>query len=71
MIKLILLNLASFVSTVSLGIAAGIAFAHALEWPNKALLNAGQYLFIQQHLYQGFGNRAGPVEGIARFCRKP
>ena len=61
----LMLNIASLSATLTLGLAAGIALMHGLEWRNKAVLTAEQYLFVQQHLYQGFGDRAGPIEAVA------
>lgn len=58
------INLGSFLAIVTLGVATGIAFTHALEWTNKVGLNAEQYLFVQQTLYQGFGDRAGWIETL-------
>jgi hypothetical protein len=49
----------------NLTLTAGIASTHVLECPNKLLLEAEDYLFVQQHLYEGFGKLAGPFEGIA------
>ncbi|NKC01236.1 MAG: hypothetical protein GKR90_22445 [Pseudomonadales bacterium] len=58
------INLGSFLAILTLGVATGIAFTHSLEWTNKIGLNAQQYLFVQQTLYQGFGDRAGWIETL-------
>lgn len=44
------------------GLSAGVALAHLLELPNKMLLSATDYLFVQQRLYEGFGQVLGPIE---------
>lgn len=44
------------------GLSAGVALAHLLELPNKMQLSAQEYLFVQQHLYQGFGRVVGLIE---------
>ena len=54
-----------FLAILTTGLAAGVAFAHFLELPNKMMLSAQDYLMVQQHLYEGFGRIAGPIELIA------
>jgi uncharacterized membrane protein len=44
------------------GLSAGAALAHLLKLPNKMPLSAAEYLWVQQHLYSGFGRVLGPVE---------
>lgn len=41
--------------------------AHVLELPNKLALDGGSWLFVQQHLYRGWGSVYGPVEIAAIF----
>lgn len=54
-----------FVGLFSTALAAGVAFAHLLEMPNKLALGSEGYLFVQQRLYEGFGRVIGPVEALA------
>lgn len=58
----ITLKIAQFVALLLTGLSAGVAEAHLLELPNKMSLKAQNYLFVQQHLYQGFGRVVGPIE---------
>ena len=44
------------------GLSAGVAFANLLELPNKMKLSAENYLWVQQTLYEGFGQIVGPIE---------
>ena len=56
------LSTAYFLAILTTGLAAGVAFAHFLELPNKMMLSAQDYLIVQQHLYEGFGCIIGPIE---------
>ena len=60
-----LLGALRFTALLTTGLSAGIAFAHLLERPNKLTLSAQAYLAVQQHLYEGFGRVAGPIEYVA------
>ena len=64
-LKTVTLRTLQFIALVSTGLSAGVAFTHLLELPNKRLLTAQDYLFVQQHLYEGFGRVIGPVETVA------
>lgn len=55
----------AFTAIVSTGLSAGVAFAHLLELPNKMSLSAENYLWVQQRLYEGFGQVLGPIEVVA------
>lgn len=55
----------AFTTIVSTGLSAGVAFAHLLELPNKMSLSAENYLWVQQSLYEGFGQVLGPIEVVA------
>jgi len=58
----IVLKIAQFFALLLTGLASGVAFAHFLELPNKIVLSAQDYLFVQQRIYNGFGRVIGPVE---------
>jgi len=57
--------LVAVIAVVTTGLSAGVALAHLLELPNKMLLAAEDYLWVQQRLYEGFGRVLGPIEAIA------
>lgn len=58
----LVLKMLRFASLFLTALAMGGAFGHLLELPNKLALDHTDYLFIQQHLYQGWGRVLGPVE---------
>ena len=57
-----ILKTAQFFSLLFTALAAGIAFCHALELPNKMALSASTWLQVQKVLYNGFGRVLGPIE---------
>ncbi len=57
-----ILKTAQLFSLLLTALAAGIAFCHALELPNKMALPASTWLQVQKVLYNGFGQILGPVE---------
>lgn len=59
---LMILKTAQFFSLLLTALAAGIAFCHALELPNKMALPASTWLQVQKVLYNGFGRVLGPIE---------
>lgn len=61
----LILRTSQGVALVCAGLSAGVGFAHLLELPNKRLLSAQEYLFVQQRLYEGFGRVIGPIETVA------
>lgn len=50
------------ISLLLTALAAGVAFCHALELPNKMAMPASTWLNVQKVLYNGFGRILGPVE---------
>ena len=44
-----------FASLFLTALAAGVALSHALEMPNKLVLNGDTWIRVQQGLYHGFG----------------
>ncbi len=61
----IILKMSQFTTLLLTGLSAGVALAHVLELPNKIALSAQEYLFVQQHIYNGFGQVIGPIEVFA------
>lgn len=59
------LKTARFVALLATALSAGVALAHLLELPNKIALSQQDYLFVQQHLYTGFGRVVGLIELVA------
>ena len=57
-----MLKTVRFVSLLLAALALGGAFGHLLEMPNKLALDKEEYLFVQQRLYEGFGQVLGNVE---------
>ena len=45
-----------------LGLNAGLALAHVLEWPNKSGLDAVTWLAVQRDLYDGWGAWIGRID---------
>ncbi len=56
------LKTAQLFSLLLTALAAGVAFCHALELPNKMALPASTWLDVQKDLYDGFGRILGPIE---------
>lgn len=54
--------MARFIALLLGGLSAGVALTHLLELPNKMILSTKNYLFVQQHLYEGFGRVVGLIE---------
>lgn len=59
---LMILKTARLISLLLMSLAAGVAFCHALELPNKMALPASTWLDVQKVLYNGFGRIIGSVE---------
>ena len=49
------LKVVRFASLFLTALAAGVALSHALEMPNKLVLNGDTWIRVQQGLYHGFG----------------
>lgn len=63
-----MLRVFRFAGLVSTAIAAGVAFGHLLEMPNKLALSGEEYHFVQRRLYEGFGRVIGPLEVLSFTC---
>jgi hypothetical protein len=59
------LKLVRFASLFLTALAAGVALSHALEMPNKLVLNGDTWIRVQQGLYHGFETFRALVESGA------
>lgn len=58
-------RLAAVAGLLLLGLNAGLAFAHALERPNKPRLAPEVWLVVQEDLYDGWGAAIVPTLAVA------